>query len=535
LCVPFPGRLTGRPDIAGDEMFEAAELGQRLSKEEYKRRVPGLRTRLLELQQQVRGSTFPVIVVFAGVDGGGKGETLNLLNEWMDPRWIVTRAFGVPSDEERERPEYWRFWRELPPRGRIGLYLNSWYSQPVLDRAHRRIKTAGFEHELARIVQFERTLADDGALICKFWMHLDRKGQRKRLEALERDPLTRWRVTKAHWTHWKMYERFIAAAERVIRTTSTGRAPWMIVEGGDENYRSLTVGEALCEAIGQHLAERGHRSDAAAARPAGAAAGSSSRHARSRAPAGTRGAGRIVGGTANSTILSSLDMSKRLDKRSFSRQLLRYQGELHLLTRRAAERGISAILVFEGWDAAGKGGAIKRVTAALDARQYQVIPIAAPTDEERAHHYLWRFWRHLPRAGRLTIFDRSWYGRVLVERVENLATPAEWMRAYTEINQFEDELGDHGILLVKFWLHITPDEQLRRFKERERSSFKSWKITQEDWRNRENWSAYELAVNAMVERTSTRRAAWTLVEANDKNYARIKVVQTACARLKEVL
>jgi polyphosphate kinase 2 (PPK2 family) len=228
-------------------------------------------------------------------------------------------------------------------------------------------------------------------------------------------------------------------------------------------------------------------------------------------------------------------MSKRLDKRSFSRQLLRYQGELHLLTRRAAERGISAILVFEGWDAAGKGGAIKRVTAALDARQYQVIPIAAPTDEERAHHYLWRFWRHLPRAGRLTIFDRSWYGRVLVERVENLATPAEWMRAYTEINQFEDELGDHGILLVKFWLHITPDEQLRRFKERERSSFKSWKITQEDWRNRENWSAYELAVNAMVERTSTRRAAWTLVEANDKNYARIKVVQTACARLKEVL
>jgi polyphosphate kinase 2 (PPK2 family) len=224
-------------------------------------------------------------------------------------------------------------------------------------------------------------------------------------------------------------------------------------------------------------------------------------------------------------------MSKTLDKPAFSRKLLKYQGELNQLTRRAADRGLSTILVFEGWDAAGKGGAIRRVTAALDARQYQVIPIAAPTDEERARHYLWRFWRHLPRAGRLTIFDRSWYGRVLVERVENLAAPAEWMRAYAEINQFEDELEDHGIVLVKFWLHVTPDEQLRRFKERDRASFKRWKITQEDWRNRAKWSEYERAVNDMVERTSTRRAAWTLVEANDKNYARIKVVQTVCARL----
>ena len=517
-------------------MFEAAEVGQHVSKEEYKRRVPELRTRILELQQQLRGAPFPVMVVFAGVDGAGKGETINLLNAWMDPRWIVTRAFGPPSDEERERPEYWRFWRELPPRGRIGLFLSSWYSQPVLDRAYRRVRTVRFEHELARIVQFERTLADDGALICKFWMHLDKKAQRRRLEALEQDPLTRWRVTKTHWKHWRMYDKFIAAAEQAIRTTSSGQAPWMIVEGGDENYRSLTVGEALCQAVGQRVAEQPERPKTAVVHPAGAVGGLPDAGDGRLRQAGKDGrSGRTTGQTSSRSLLASLDVSKRLDKASFARKLLKYQGELHLLTRRAAEQGISTILVFEGWDAAGKGGAIRRVTEALDARQYQVIPIAAPTDEERAHHYLWRFWRHLPRAGRLTIFDRSWYGRVLVERVEGFATPAEWMRAYSEINQFEEELLDHGIVLVKFWLHITPDEQLRRFKERERSSFKSWKITEEDWRNRAKWRAYELAVNDMVERTSTRRASWTLVEANDKYYARIKVVQTACARLKAAL
>ncbi len=398
------------------------------------------------------------------------------------------------------------------------------------------MSTVGFEHELARIVQFERTLADDGALICKFWMHLDKKAQRRRLETLEQDPLTRWRVTKTHWKHWKMYERFIAAAEQAIRSTSTGQAPWMIVEGGDENYRSLTVGEALCEAAGQRLAEQRKRRRTAVMHLAGPTARVHDDGDSRRQQVGKDGrAGKTLGPAATRTILASLDMSKRLDKTSFLGDLLRYQGQLHLLTRRAAEQGISTILLFEGWDAAGKGGAIRRVTAALDARQYQVIPIAAPTDEERAHHYLWRFWRHLPRAGRLTIFDRSWYGRVLVERVEGFATPAEWLRAYTEINQFEEDLSDHGIVLVKFWLHITPDEQLRRFKEREQSSFKSWKITKEDWRNRARWGAYELAVNDMVERTSTPRASWTLVEANDKYYARIKVVQTACARLRAAL
>jgi polyphosphate:AMP phosphotransferase len=480
-------------------MFEAAELQQKISKDDYKKRVPALRTELVSLQQELRRAAFPVIVVFAGVDGAGKSETVNLLSEWMDPRWLVTRAFDRPTDEERERPEYWRFWRELPPAGRVGLFLSTWYSMPVLDRVYRR----------ASRMDFERTLADDGALILKFWMHLDKKEQRKRLTALEDDPLTRWRVTKISWKHWKLYGRFIAAAETAIRATSTGRSPWTIVDGSDERYRALTVAETLKGAVRQRLAANPR----SAVRP--------TRQSRSAAKPG-------------STILSHVRF-KSIDKETFERRLRERQSELHLLQRRAAEHGLSTILVFEGWDAAGKGGAIRRLTPALDARHYQVIPIAAPTDEERAHHYLWRFWRHLPRAGRVTIFDRSWYGRVLVERVEGFASPLEWMRAYSEINQFEDQLLDHGIVLVKFWLHISRDEQLRRFNERQRSTFKSWKITDEDWRNRKKWNAYEQAVNEMVERTSTRRAPWTLVEANDKYFARIKVLQTMCDRLERAM
>jgi polyphosphate:AMP phosphotransferase len=495
-------------------MFEAAEVGRKLSKEAYKRRVPALRAALVAAQQRLRSAPFPVIVVFAGVDGAGKGETVNLLNEWMDPRWIMSRAFGDPSDEERERPEHWRFWRELPPRGRVGLFLSAWYSQPVVDRAYRRISRVEFEHQLRALADFERTLADDGALILKFWMHLDRKSQRKRLETLERDPLTRWRVTKLQWKHWKMYGRFVDAAEQAIRTTSTAAAPWTIVEGRDEEYRSVTVANALLHAIERRL-EHG------APKP-------------QRAAAGRKPAGNSARKTAP-TVLSRLDMSKRLDKPVFERELLQWQGTLNRLQRRAARAGVSTILVFEGADAAGKGGAIRRVTGALDARDYQVIPIAAPTDEERAHHYLWRFWRHLPRAGRVTIFDRSWYGRVLVERVEGFAQPPEWMRAYAEINAFEDQLADHGIVLVKYWIHVTKEEQLGRFKAREASAAKRWKITVEDWRNRKQWRAYEEAVNEMVERTSTRDAPWTLVEGNDKYYARVKVLKTACEALRRRL
>jgi AMP-polyphosphate phosphotransferase len=511
-------------------VFEAAELGRTIPKDEYKARIPTLRAELLETQRQLTTAKFPVIVVFAGVDGAGKGETVKLLNEWMDPRWIVTRAYGEPSDEEGERPEYWRYWRDLPPKGRIGLFLSSWYSRPVLDRVYGRSRMADFDRQLERIAGFERTLTDDGALILKFWMHLGKNAQKKRLRTLEKDPITRWRVTRRQWQHWRMYDKFVAAAERVLRRTST-EAPWRIVEGVDEAYRSLTVAKSIRDAVRKALAQgRGERQIESVA-------GGSGRQAR-RATAASSGsqpataAGMRGSAAASPTILSSLDMSQAVSKKVFATDLERYQGRLNLLQRRAEQKGVSTILVFEGLDAAGKGGAIRRITGALDARSYQVIPIAAPTDEERAQHYLWRFWRHLSRAGRLTIFDRSWYGRVLVERVEGFATDREWRRAYSEIDEFEEQLVDHGIVLIKYWVHISQDEQLRRFKERQQARHKQWKLTDEDWRNRAKWGDYERAVNDMVERTSTRRAPWTLVEGNDKYFARLKVLKTACQRIR---
>jgi polyphosphate:AMP phosphotransferase len=503
-------------------MFEAAELGRKVSSKEYKAQVPALREELLDVQSQLRDAgRSSVIVLFGGVDGAGKSESVNLLNEWMDPRWLVTRAYGSPSDEERERPEYWRFWRDLPARGRIGFFLSAWYSHPLLDRVQRRLRRAEFFARLDNVIDFERALTDDGALILKFWMHLDKRSQKERLEKLQGDPLTRWRVTKEQWDHWKLYGHFIEAAEEIITRTSLANAPWMIVEGGDERYRSLTVATAIRDAIRKRLNGA----------PVNQSAGSALavRGAKRRQPAAPKSRPSVR--ATKQTILGELDMSQRTDDKHYKVELERLQGRLNLLHRKAERRGVSTILVFEGWDAAGKGGAIRRLTAAIDARACQVIPIAAPTEEERAHHYLWRFWRHLARRGRVTIFDRSWYGRLLVERVEGFATEPEWMRASAEINQFEAQLLAHGIVLVKYWVHITKDEQLRRFRARQAAGYKRWKLTDEDWRNRNRWAEYELAVNDMIERTSTRQAPWTLVEANDKNFARLKVLKTACERL----
>jgi len=515
-------------------MFRTAELGQKVPKSEFNQREPLMRQALLEVQAKLRLSgRFPVIILFAGVDGGGKGDTVNLLNEWMDPRWLMTRAYDKPSDEERDRPDYWRFWRDLPPTGHIGLFLSSWYSQPILRRVYEKDDEATFDDRLDRILAFEKALADDGALILKFWMHLSRDAQKRRLKKLEKDPLTTWRVTQQDWDHWNIYDRFEEAAERTIMRTSTGTAPWTIVEGVDPCFRSLTVGEIVREEITKHLDAARNKAlveqELTAERTLHEAE-------QQTVAVGEAGADTpITSPLRGATVLSSLDMSLHLSKPDYKKKLKQCQARLNQLHRQALKKKISTILMFEGPDAAGKGGAIRRVTAALDARHYQVLPIAAPTDEERAHHYLWRFWRHLSRAGRINIFDRSWYGRVLVERVEGFASEDEWKRAFAEINEFEEQLTDHGVLLLKYWVHISKDEQLARFKSREETPHKRWKLTEEDWRNREKWDDYEWAVNDIVEHTSTHSAPWVLVEGNDKRFSRIKVISTFCDRLEAML
>lgn len=494
-------------------MFEGVELGRSVSKQDFKAQLTELRTRLLNAQREIRQSQLPVIIIMAGVEGSGKGEVVNRLNEWFDTRGIQVQAYWDESEEEKERPRWWRFWRSLPPRGEIGILIGAWYNEPIRKSVYGNQSQAELDAELKRISDVERMLHQDKALILKFWFHLPHKEQKKRLKALASDLRSRWGGGHSRQEFQDYYDDFLRVAERVIRETDTGIAQWYLIEATDRNYRDLTVARTILDAMEARVAESRHTHN------------SVHTHAPSLPNVDS----------AQVTVLDKVDLDAEYDKKEYKQQLKHYQDRLNELSWQAYAQKRSTVLLFEGWDAAGKGGTIRRLIQGVDARLYRVIPIAAPTDEERAHHYLWRFWRHLPRDGRVTIFDRSWYGRVLVERVEGLATESQWQRAYLEINEFEEQLVQHGSVLGKFWLHISPEEQLQRFEARAETPYKQHKITEEDWRNRERWDAYKAAINEMVIRTSTENAEWTLVPANDKRYARICVLKTVCQSLEAAL
>jgi polyphosphate:AMP phosphotransferase len=442
------------------------------------------------------------------MDAAGRGEVFNILHEWLDARYLDRQVYEPPTEEERQRPEYWRYWQWLPERGRIGLFLGSWYSAPLFLRAYGKLGSKTYLRDLKRAAAFESMLADDGALFIKIWLHISKAEQKRRLKAFRAQGAERFRIQKHDFERHARYDEFARAAARAIRETSTAQAPWTVVEATDERYRDVTVARCLIERINQEIAAKSQGG-------------------------GTRTLDAHVSDPI--TILDTLDLSQRLGDEEYSARKAAAHAQLNRLASRMYKRKRSVIFVFEGWDAAGKGGAIRRITRAIDARQYRVIPTGAPSDEERAHHYLWRFWRHLPRRGRITIYDRSWYGRVLVERVEKFATEAEWKRAYYEINDFEEQLARDGIIIVKFWLHVSQDEQLRRFRARAAEPFKQYKLTDEDFRNRERTSLYEAAVNDMLGATTTEYAPWVLVEAEDKHFARVKVLETVCQRLEREL
>jgi polyphosphate:AMP phosphotransferase len=483
-------------------MFESAEIGRNIDKETFEAEAPALREALLEaqyeLQQQGR---FAVLILINGIEGAGKGETVKLLNEWMDARLIQVDTFEQQTDEELARPPAWRYWRQLPPKGRIGIFFGNWYSQMLQARVHKRIKNAVLDQAIDSTLGLERMLCDEGTLIFKFWFHLSKPQMNGRLKSLQDDPLHSWRISPLDWQQSKTYDKFVRFGERVLRRTSRDYAPWYVVEGVDEYYRSLTVGRILLDGLQAALKAKSRTLPHPHAAP-------------------------LTSSLDERGLLDSLDMAQALEKDLYAEQLMFEQARLSSLMRDKRMRRHSLVAVFEGNDAAGKGGAIRRVIGALDPRQYRIVPVAAPTEEERAQPYLWRFWRHVPARGKFTVFDRSWYGRVLVERVEGFCAPGDWLRAYGEINDFEEQLSEAGVVLVKFWLSIDQQTQLERFKAREQIPFKRFKITEEDWRNRDKWPLYRDAVGDMVDRTSTQIAPWTLVEANDKRFARIKVLRT---------
>ncbi len=489
-------------------MFESAEVGRSVDKKEYEKRVEPLRARILKAQHELALTGLRLVIVVGGVEGAGKTEVARRLLGWMDARGLRVESYADSSDEEEERPEYWRYWRTLPRAGYGSILVGSWHTKPIVERALKKIGSGAFDQALDRAAAFETMLVSEQTVLVKLWLHLSKKAQKRRFKELESDPDTAWRVTKQDWAYAKKYGRFRETCEHALAKTNTAEAPWTIVEAEDRRWRDLTAGETVASAIEEGLK--------AATKPSPKAAPDHPK------PAAV-------------SILSRLDLSKRLDPDEYETKLEKQQTRLALLSRRMRKEGRSLICAFEGVDAAGKGGAIRRLLGAIDVRNARVMSVAAPTDEERAHPYLWRFWRQLPRLGKTTIYDRSWYGRVLVERVEGFAAPEAWKRAFAEISAFEEELTESGVIVCKFWLQISPEEELKRFKARGKTPYKQYKITEDDWRNRKKWDAYQASAVEMIEKTSAPEAPWTLVEAEDKLWARVKVLKTVADRLEEEL
>ena len=526
-------------------MLELIDLDQAISKEDYDKQFPLLERELGECQRLARAAGVPVIVVFEGWDASGKGTVINRLTQAIDPRGFKVHPILAPNETERFYPWMWRFWNRLPAAGDWAIFDCSWYRRVLEDFFDKSVGKQEVLQARDDIRQFEQQLADSGAVIVKFWLHISRREQKKRFDELLDSRATAWKVGKPERRQHKHYNQWQPAIEEMIVQTNSAAAPWTIVEATQRRFARLTVFRTLVAALRQALARQAEQLKAAATNPplpsgegqGVRADGETNRLVSPRGPVvnDVQAVGAVDAETPAGTILDRVDTSLTLDRETYDAQRQELNERLIAAEHELFLARIPAVVCYEGWDAGGKGGNIKRLTLGLDPRGYEVVPIAAPTKEEKAHHYLWRFWRGIPKAGHITIFDRTWYGRVLVERVEGFCSEADWKRAYDEINQFERQLTDFGAVLVKFWLQIDAQEQLRRFQERQNTPYKQWKITDEDWRNRDKRPAYEPAVNEMLLRTSTRCAPWTILEANCKYYARIKALRTVAEALEKAV
>lgn len=484
-----------------------------------KQNLSRLRDDLLDLQLRLREQAqSAVVLIVTGAPAAGRSETINELLSWLDPKHIHVHAFGECEASERHRPKMWRYWQRIPPRGRMAFFFGGWYADLASSSGNKYRKQTA--RAVEPIIQLESMLLRDRVQVLKIHLQVDHAVQKARLKSLQANKLTRWRVTDEDRWFAKHYERAHRMAAQYIEATSTSHSPWHVIDGSDEAQRSFEVGSLLAGALRAALAaEEASLTPSKDAKP----------KKRKRALA------RMKAPSVLNAMATNEESAKKLDDEQYDRELESLQGRLALLVRRAKFRKHALVLAFEGMDAAGKGGAIRRITHALDARQYQVVPVSAPTQEEASHPYLWRFWRHIPERGEIAIFDRSWYGRVLVERVREFTARADWERAYDEIPEFEQQLTDYGVIVAKFWLSVSKQEQLSRFKEREQDPLKRFKVDREDWKNRELYDAYKAAAAQMIEETHRPDAPWFVIDADNKKRARLAVLRATCEQIERRL
>jgi AMP-polyphosphate phosphotransferase len=475
----------------------------RVSKEKFKRDLPALRDELLDLQLKLHTSkSCALAVIIIGTPAAGRSETVNEFLEWLDPKHISVHALGPRDAEDRRRPPMWRYWQSLPARGRVTFFFAGWYN----DYLHTAIHDPEQGHDkrdVERIRQLEQMLVQDRVRVVKIHLYTDEETQHERIAKLRANKLTRWRVTQEDRWQAKHFQKVQRATRACMKATDHEAAPWHSIDGTDEEYRLLTVSRILRDELRAGLEEKRTQP--------------------------------VQWPEETPKKLPTLQVEQpktALDEDEYERQLETLQGRFARLVRKNHFRKEGLVVAFEGMDAAGKGGAIRRVTHAMDARQYQVFPISAPTPEELLFPYLWRFWRHVPERGSIAIFDRSWYGRVLVERVRGLTAEVDWKRAYGEIVEFERQLTEQGLRVAKFWMSVSKEEQLRRFKARDDDPLKRFKVDREDWANRRYYDAYQCAAAEMIRRTDREDAKWTVVPADDKRQARLLVLAALCASLE---
>ena len=469
-----------------------------------KTEIKALRERLLAQQQLVRDQKLPVVVLVEGWAAAGKGSLINELISEIDPRFYNVVSPVVLPDKEERYPFLYQYAKAIPENGKIMFYDSGWMEGAVRKFLRRDITKKQYKDRIRAVNEFERQLRHGGYLILKLFLHIDQDEQRKRLNALRENYETEWRVTEEDlWQH-REYKLFRETYDEFMDQTGK-TVKWHVLDGDKKKMAARDALKLLVEMIDTGL-----------------------------------NAGRYIGKPFSEKFplikmqkLSEVDLSPALDDEEYKKELKKLQKRLGELHNTIYRKKIPVILCYEGWDAAGKGGNIRRIARPLDPRGFDVMPIASPEPHEINRQYLWRFWTRLPRSGHICIFDRTWYGRVMVERLEGFCTEDDWRRAFNEMNEFERQLTDWGAVVIKFWIHIDQDTQLARFTDRQNTPEKQWKLTEEDWRNREKWPQYEEAIDEMLQKTSTENAPWFIIESNDKKYARIKTLKIVIKALEK--